>query len=180
MAKSNRHFYRCRSCCHVIAVEGTLEVEVTENGTQYKARCVCEGKLELMGRVGRKPGLVMDSERCACDARCTNATGPSCDCSCGGANHGTHRVVAIEVGAGGIPRVVTEDAAECLRRAEEYKAAMEPHRANLRGMREARASLLGWEARRPSCDEDRLARALGHISSLRTHKGRLAAIAKLK
>ena len=24
----------------------------------------------------------------ACDARCTGARGPSCDCSCGGANHG--------------------------------------------------------------------------------------------
>lgn len=23
-----------------------------------------------------------------CDARCTNATGPNCDCSCGGKNHG--------------------------------------------------------------------------------------------
>lgn len=176
MAKSNRHFYRCRSCCHVIAIEGTLEVEVTDQGAQYKARCACEGKLELMGRVGRKPGLVLDSERCACDARCTNATGPSCDCSCGGANHGTHRVVAIEVGAGGVPRIMSLDATECLRRAEEYKAAMEPHRAELRAMREARA----WRYNsRPSCDEDRLARALGHISALRTHKGRLAAIAKM-
>ena len=24
----------------------------------------------------------------ACDARCTNATGPDCECSCTGANHG--------------------------------------------------------------------------------------------
>jgi hypothetical protein len=23
-----------------------------------------------------------------CDARCTNATGPNCECSCGGKNHG--------------------------------------------------------------------------------------------
>lgn len=23
-----------------------------------------------------------------CDSRCNNATGPNCDCSCGGANHG--------------------------------------------------------------------------------------------
>lgn len=23
-----------------------------------------------------------------CDSRCINATGPDCDCSCGGANHG--------------------------------------------------------------------------------------------
>lgn len=25
-----------------------------------------------------------------CDARCMGATGPSCDCSCGGANHGAN------------------------------------------------------------------------------------------
>jgi hypothetical protein len=72
---------------------------------------------------------------------------------------------------------VTEDAAECCRRAAEYAAAMEPHCAALRSMREARA----WRFNsRPSCDEDRLARALGHVSALRTHKGRLAAIAKMR
>jgi hypothetical protein len=26
-----------------------------------------------------------------CDARCMNATGPDCDCSCAGANHGANR-----------------------------------------------------------------------------------------
>lgn len=33
---------------------------------------------------GGKP----DSKRHTCGARCTNATGPSCDCRCKGANHG--------------------------------------------------------------------------------------------
>jgi hypothetical protein len=160
----------------VIAVEGTLEVEVTDQGAQYKVRCVCDGKLELMGRVSRKPGLVLDSERCACDARCTNAPGPCCECQCGGENHGTGRVVPIEIDAGGVPRLVAEDATECRRRAEEYAAAMEPHRAELRAMREGR---VGHYNRRPSLDEDRLAGALGRISALRTHKGRLAAIAKM-
>lgn len=28
------------------------------------------------------------SEVHICDARCLNATGPNCECSCGGANHG--------------------------------------------------------------------------------------------
>ena len=32
-------------------------------------------------------GRTVDS--IACDARCTNAKGHSCDCSCGGANHGS-------------------------------------------------------------------------------------------
>lgn len=34
---------------------------------------------------GGKP----DSKRHTCGARCTNATGPSCDCRCRGANHGS-------------------------------------------------------------------------------------------
>lgn len=28
------------------------------------------------------------NKRIPCDARCTNAVGPACSCSCGGANHG--------------------------------------------------------------------------------------------
>lgn len=31
-------------------------------------------------------GTVTD---CPCDGRCTSAKGPNCDCSCGGANHGS-------------------------------------------------------------------------------------------
>lgn len=30
-----------------------------------------------------------DSKRHVCGSRCTNATGPSCDCRCRGANHGS-------------------------------------------------------------------------------------------
>lgn len=29
------------------------------------------------------------SERHTCDARCMNAIGPNCECSCGGVNHGS-------------------------------------------------------------------------------------------
>lgn len=29
-----------------------------------------------------------------CDGRCTSATGPNCDCSCGGRNHGLGKVAA--------------------------------------------------------------------------------------
>lgn len=172
-----RHYYRCRSCCHVVACEGTLDTQQTANGgREIVARCVCDGKLELLGRVARaRRGLVLDSERCACDARCTNAPGPSCDCKCGGVNHGTHRVVPIEIGAGGIPRLVVADEAACKARAAEYAAAMEPHRAELRALRAARPE---WR-NSPTDAEYALSTALGKISALRTHKGRLAAIAKL-
>ena len=173
--KINRHYYRCRSCCHVVAVEGVLESVQTERATEYKVRCVCDGKLELMGRVGRKPGLVFDAERCACDSRCTNASGPSCDCSCKGENHGSHRVVPIEIGAGGVPRLKIESAADCCKRAAEYKAAMEPLRTELRRLFEARPS---WR-HTPTREEDDLRSAMGRASALRTHKGRLKTIAEV-
>ena len=177
MSATNRHFYRCRACCHVVAVEGVLETTCTDSGAEVPiARCVCDGRLELLGRVGRKPGLWRDSERCACDARCTNAPGPSCDCSCGGVNHGTKRVVPVEVAAGGVPRLKVECAAECKARAAEYAAAAEPHRARLRAMREARAERYGS---RPSGEERGLADALSKIAALRTHKARLKALAEL-
>ena len=180
--KAARHYYRCRACCHVVAVEGTLVSAPAANGsgaTEITTRCVCDGRLELLGRVAKnKRGLVLDSERCACDGRCTSAPGPMCDCRCGGVNHGTGRVVAVEVDAGGIPRLVVGAAAEvdaCKARAAEYAAAMEPHRAALRTMRQDRVI----SGRRPTLAEDQLAAALGSISRLRTHKGRLVAIVKL-
>lgn len=31
----------------------------------------------------------------SCDARCMNATGPNCECSCGGANHGGKYLIQV-------------------------------------------------------------------------------------
>ncbi len=176
MPKVNRFFYRCRACCHVVAVDGELEMVTSANGARVVAtRCACDGKLELMGRVGRKPGLVLDSQRCACDARCTCATGPSCDCSCGGVNHGTGRVVPIEVDAGGVPRLVVQDVDACRVRATEYAAAMAPLRAKLRDLRGQRPA---WRDL-PTRDEDALQTAISRVAALRTHKGRIKAAADL-
>jgi hypothetical protein len=52
------------------------------NGVAVSARCPEHGVYRLASVKGR---LVPDHK---CDARCTTATGPACDCSCGGANHG--------------------------------------------------------------------------------------------
>jgi hypothetical protein len=52
------------------------------NGVCVSARCPDHGVYRLQSVKGR---LVPDHK---CDRRCTGATGPKCDCSCGGANHG--------------------------------------------------------------------------------------------
>lgn len=44
------------------------------------------------GSVGIAKGLqVIVREEKTCGGRCTSAFGPSCDCSCGGKNHGADR-----------------------------------------------------------------------------------------
>ena len=59
---------------------GALKVEPW-NGT-LQALCSC-GKGSLIGK--RVSGT--HSEK-VCGAKCLGATGPNCDCSCGGRNHG--------------------------------------------------------------------------------------------
>lgn len=62
-------------------------------------------RLSLMGRVDRNR-LFVSGLACPCDGRCTNAVGPSCDCSCGGKNHGSGRLVEIVRDNGAAPRLV--------------------------------------------------------------------------
>lgn len=56
------------------------------NGMHVCARCPEHGVYRLAFLQGQF------SEKHECDARCMAATGPNCDCSCGGANHGANHV----------------------------------------------------------------------------------------
>jgi hypothetical protein len=61
--------------------------------------CDCNGTVTLMGEVqGNK--YIRKEDRSPCDGRCTDACGPMCDCICGGANHGTGRLVQVVVAEG--------------------------------------------------------------------------------
>lgn len=61
----------------------------------------------LMGRVDMHTrSLFVLQGACPCDARCTGATGPNCDCSCSGANHGSHAVIWSEVKNGTLAAAV--------------------------------------------------------------------------
>jgi hypothetical protein len=64
-----RYVGRCKTCKTVFV-----------NETDATETC-CSGK-----RVRVEQILAVVSN-VKCGARCTNAVGPSCDCSCGGANH---------------------------------------------------------------------------------------------
>lgn len=46
--------------------------------------CPCGAKAAVV----LEPVIGMHAAKVTCGARCTNAVGPMCDCSCGGENHG--------------------------------------------------------------------------------------------
>ncbi len=88
-----RHFYRCADC---------LTVSAADEYTTGALCGHCNGKIEYMGRVERSR-LVETVERCPCDARCTFARGPNCECQCGGDNHGQGILVEFIRDAGPVP-----------------------------------------------------------------------------
>ena len=114
---TERNFYRCGDCLSVVAVDGRRQ----------RLSCACGGTLEHMGRV-EGDRLTKTQYLCPCDGRCTGALGPNCDCQCGGANHGSGRVVEVQVDAG---RAVVrpQNWGQAQRIAEEYRRAVNTARA---------------------------------------------------
>jgi hypothetical protein len=126
-SKIERFFYRCEDCLTVVATNKEIMATRNERGYLRYAICgACEGRIEFMGRVERER-LWTTGHECPCDGRCTGASGPSCDCQCGGKNHGTGRVVEVEKCAGGLPRVMTPPDAK--QKADEYLALCEQYEA---------------------------------------------------
>lgn len=62
---------RCRQCKRPHRADGA-----------WSTRCECGATVKLERVVG------FFAPEVKCGALCRNAVGPSCDCSCGGANHG--------------------------------------------------------------------------------------------
>jgi hypothetical protein len=159
-----RWYIRCRQCLSIAAVDEPMNVS--------EARCgACNGAIETMGQVHRDR-LVYREIRSACDDRCTNARGPLCDCSCGGKNHGSHRVVIVLRDAGPIPRVMMPGPTTARAIAQEFHdgcAAVLAQLDSLRNRRRAGEFL-------PRSDFDRLRRldaALLKAHAARTHAGRM-------
>jgi hypothetical protein len=110
----NRHFYRCRDCLTVMAADEHL----------LSAECgICQGFVEYMGRVHRDR-LVKEGLECPCDARCTSARGPSCNCKCGGKNHGSNLVVPVTRDAGKKPVLQARCTQVAIAIAEEWREAV--------------------------------------------------------
>lgn len=89
-ARSISGIARCKRCKSAKRVEGFASKGYAGYG-RYEWRehwptlaCGCGREYPMVQRI--KATL---SEKHKCDSRCTNAKGPTCVCSCGGANHGS-------------------------------------------------------------------------------------------
>lgn len=109
-------YYRCNTCLTV----GTVQQEKSE-----KLKCsLCNEIMEEMGHVFDAK-LVKEEERSVCDERCTRASGPSCDCKCNGANHGSHLTMTVKIIQGDIPELNNMDGMAVFRRNAYLKASKE-------------------------------------------------------
>jgi len=62
-----------------------------KNPLNLKEKIYCSGGCGRIFRLdGGRPIYGRYVEEVICNAKCTGAVGPSCDCSCGGKNHGGH------------------------------------------------------------------------------------------
>jgi hypothetical protein len=172
----NRWFVRCRLCLSTATIEA---VSLPKGEMKCGA---CQGPIEIMGRVN---GCTSHLEtRCKCDARCTNAKGPNCDCSCGGANHGKGMLATVNtnnVWAGCKPLIPFEvnitASAKALAHAAEFRTAMIPVNREIRELTEKRQkqgtlSSSDW-TRKCLLENSRFA-----ARKAKTHKSRMAILAK--
>lgn len=107
---------RCKGCDYVLFVAPGQEVEaqsfreVKGDGRAYRvgnegyfARCPNNHRFFVLKQI---KGTYSKDHKC--DARCLNAKGHDCTCSCGGANHGRgHAVTVVEASA--MPVVVERE-----------------------------------------------------------------------
>lgn len=142
-----RHCYRCIDCLTVVFTDEKIADTWDKNrGNILVAECgACGGRMEYLGATTWNAGTVrrIESWQCACDGRCTSATGPSCDCQCGGENHGTGRVVPVYRDQA-VPRVMAP--ADAVGKAAEYRGLVAEFKA-------AHDRKYGWINRKKAAGE---------------------------
>ena len=155
----SRHFWKCPLC---------LTVAATEGNSVSNLNCGhCQLSMSYMGRVSQNR-LVKTEERCKCDARCTFATGPNCDCQCGGVNHGSKMLVEVTFDAGPVPTATVKPTAQTLWDLKEYQALREKLQAELKTLNDS-----------PSRNYARCRKITGALwkaSTMTSHAGRMKAL----
>lgn len=172
-----RWCYRCADCLAVVFAGADLPGNGYERiGDRYIIRVAdcgqCGGPVERMGKV-EAARLTVTETVCACDARCTGATGPNCECACKGANHGTGRTVDVVRDHGPVPRLVGFPDYEARQRAQEFRDTMSRAQAALDAIKARGEGARGWLS---DADYQRaclLRRLISEAGKNRTHKSRM-------
>lgn len=181
---TNRFFYKCTGCLEVVALPERLAMNYSHSVAVCSS---CGQHFEFMGRVHRDR-LIQEHQECACDDRCTSARGPSCNCKCGGENHGAGMAgyVTVTTDAGAIPQVTLpspERAAKSLAQFTEFQAAIDhvllicdaySHRRN-RGEFFPRGEFDHWLTLRAALRSARKARS--HTGRMKTLRSVLSPVA---
>lgn len=169
-----RHYYRCGDC---------LTPQVIEGRRIDSAMCACGGTIGHIGAV-RLHRVVRLEDHAVCDGRCTGATGPSCDCQCGGEHHGSGRVVTVVVADLGAARLTAVDADKQIARGTEFRAARDALDHAVRTCRIAEAFALARAGLHiPDYGSYKQTRHVhdrrSHALALRSHAGRIRALQAL-
>lgn len=115
--EEKRYYYKCFDC---------LSPMVAEERQDNSAECFCGGLLSYMGVVKQDGHVHNEYSATPCNTLCTDATGPNCNCSCGGKNHGVQQRADIRRDEDrGVAILTPPNKEKCIVVATEYRAARE-------------------------------------------------------
>jgi hypothetical protein len=179
-ATFERHFYRCGDCLHVFALDGPQRLCNVVSPASLRCDCGSQ-RVAYMGRVGPDGAVGYTEERCACDSRCTSARGPICNCSCGGANHGTGATVRVRIDNTAATIEPQADLPERLAALTAFRDACATARDAIDALPHAADVAAGkWVANRAAWERVFYARqSLRNAGNLKTHAARMRAVAKV-
>lgn len=172
---NQKHYYRCEDC--LTGVYATTHVGSAVCG-------ICSGWLSFEGTLN-KGRLVVQFEDAPCDMQCTTALGKTCDCKCGGKNHGTKMLVTFTFDRGKAPVAAAPegDHSAALAKANEWRATLTEfytaYEAKLggRGAGEFLPRPI-WDARRFGSETLHKARKLkSHAGRMKTARQAIACVA---
>ena len=168
-----RRYYKCSDC---------LSPMVTEERLDSSAECFCGGSLACMGMVKQDSHIHHEYSVTPCNTLCTDATGPNCNCSCGGKNHGVQRRADIQRDEDrGIAILTPPDRDKAVSVAAEYRAAKEAAWQRLVAKWGEDLDTAGWIANRwrrcEAITNDKA--ALWHARTMKVHAARMKALAKV-
>lgn len=166
MADTYRHFLHCGDCLQSVYVE-----RPDRRSLSCIVCAACGGAMEWEG-ILNNGRIQYNIDGAPCNTLCVDAVGKSCTCSCGGENHGTHKIVPITIDNGrAIVHTLPDDTAR--QNAEEYRTARGMLRAEANKIMADHGSSNGWLPRPQWEAREKILLRLRKAAKLRTHKARM-------